>query len=437
MKAVDCQGFAGAFDLAVVNAGFDIVGKREEAGGFGVPLVEGNRHLLGDFPIQASDPRDWEPVDVPLVFGNPPCSGFSNLSVAIQQNGERVDWRGINASSNKCMWNLVDYAARCDAEMVVFESVQGAGRAGHPLMRALRDRLEEKSGHSYGLWHVFHSNASVGGAAIRKRYFFVASRVPFGINSPVIGRIGTLWDAIGDLAHQKLEQGPHPYRRKPVSDFNQDLRSLTGEVTGHVTHPSRRGERLAWLAEQADWQPGERSRDVFYRVAGFAEDDHEKADLPDCWYDRHGKLIGRSDRFEGPYAALRWDFDKPARVLPGGALEEAVHPTQARTFTHREVARIMGFPDDWSCDPAIEAGSRGTKWWGKQLPVQSAEWIAKWAKRSLEGRPGLWHGTPIGDAEYLINVTNDWKAVYDFRNRLHGVDSRSKKLREEMEARPA
>jgi hypothetical protein len=74
-RAIDCMGFAGGFTLGVVQAGFELVAKREMRGGFGVPNCEANRHLLGtNWQAQACDPADWEVMPAELVFGNPPCS---------------------------------------------------------------------------------------------------------------------------------------------------------------------------------------------------------------------------------------------------------------------------------------------------------------------------------------------------------------------------
>lgn len=75
-RAVDCQSFAGGFTLGVVQAGFELAGKREDVGGFGVQNCLANRHILGyNWQAQVSEPKDWEVVnDAQLVFGNPPCS---------------------------------------------------------------------------------------------------------------------------------------------------------------------------------------------------------------------------------------------------------------------------------------------------------------------------------------------------------------------------
>lgn len=70
-----CQGFAGAFDLGMVQAGFQLVHKVEQRGGFGITNCDANRHLLGyDWGIQAGDHEAWEVVPSDVVVGNPPCS---------------------------------------------------------------------------------------------------------------------------------------------------------------------------------------------------------------------------------------------------------------------------------------------------------------------------------------------------------------------------
>ena len=54
---IDALGFAGGFTLGMVQAGFELVGKREMKGGFGVPNCEANRHLLGNgWRSEAIDP---------------------------------------------------------------------------------------------------------------------------------------------------------------------------------------------------------------------------------------------------------------------------------------------------------------------------------------------------------------------------------------------
>ena len=116
VQFLDVQGFAGGFTCGAVQAGLELVGKRELPGGFGAPSCEANRHILGTkWRTQVGPWDEWTPMKVPAVLGNPPCSGFSLMS--------RKEWRGADSPANACMHALIEYAGLCDPEIVAFESV--------------------------------------------------------------------------------------------------------------------------------------------------------------------------------------------------------------------------------------------------------------------------------------------------------------------------
>jgi len=369
--ALDCQTFGGAFALGVSRAGFRIVGKREGAAGFGVPMYRDNLPLIGTDPdgIQTDDPDDWQPVDVDLVFGNPACSGFSSASTCVVTDREN-GYRGIDSPANQGMWDFIDLAGSCNARIVIFESVTGAFGQGLELMRTLRTRLEAESGAEYALHHVLHNNAALGGYAQRQRYFFVASQVPFGVDRPVLDRVKTLRDAIEDL-----EAAPF------------DL------LTGHVTLDVPRARRLAELASKVEWHADEPAGIAFHRA-------REAGIELTTWNKEKPGVDSRTSL----YAARRWNYDKPARVIRQYACSENMHPSQPRCFTYREAARIMGLPDSWSLNAAVEHRANGQAWFGKGIPVGSGQWIAEWAKASLAGEPGPITGTPSGERETIIDA---------------------------------
>lgn len=397
MRAMDCQSFAGGFALGMVQAGFTLAGKRELPGGFGVPNMEANRHLLGrDWVTQVGPGHSWEAERVPVVFGNPPCSGFSLMS--------NKKFRGIDSPVNSCMWALIEFASRCDPEVVVFESVQQAYTQGKNLMTALRDRLEENTGHRYTLFHVLHNNLAVGGAALRKRYFFLAARVPFGVEHHELTRVPLLQDVIGDLSGLPMRWEPQPYHQ--ASNWwldEQGMRNPDGTVCGHAAKESPSIERCRALIEGVPWHEGE----VISVVAKRYYDTH--GTLPPQWAFMQEKLL-QTDWRMGYYQIFRARSQRVARVVTGGALDLTIHPTEPRTLTHREVARIQGFPDTWNIHEL--RGARGLHMtWGKGIPVQCGRWIGSWIRSSVNGEPGSYTGVPDGDREFKIDFTNDHRPV--------------------------
>lgn len=412
MRAIDCQAFAGGFTLGVVQAGWELVGKREAAAGFGMRQCEVNRRLLGDnWEGQASAPADWEPVAAELFFTNPPCSGFSVLS--------NQKFRGVDSSINQCMWDAVELAIKVQPEIFVLESVAVAFKQGLPLMRRLRERLEEGTGHRYHLTHVLQDNYSLGGCSKRRRYFMVCSRDPFGVEVPTLNRLPTVGDAIGDLSLLDEKWEPQPYRDAPTW-WSRQLRSPHGVVDGHYSPVTAATQRLLDLMDpEIGWAEGEDEDDVARRW-------HEqRGTLPESWLKprqdgqtRYEWAVKNDFNF-GMFQRGRWRWNDPARVVTGAGPHIALHPRAPRFFTHREIARIMGFPDDWVTLPLadfkpLEAG------WGKGVSVHAGRWIAHWARESLLGNPGQYDQVPlsavqrgVADArdEAVIDVSKHWKTV--------------------------
>lgn len=353
--AIDCQSFAGGFSLGVVQAGFKLIAKREHPGGFGVPAMESNRELLGqDWKTQISDPADWEPLKADLVFGNPPCSGFSNLSSDRDQ-----EWRD---AKNACITDLVNYAAQCDPQIVIFESVQGAYTRGLEFVRERFADLKAATGGNWTLYHVLHNSGELGGAQKRRRYFWVASRIPFGVSLPGDKRV-TVIERIGDLMDKPL-----------------------GSVNGHSTIPSNRARMIANLAAEAEWNEGEVSGQAHLR-------------RPDI------QISSPDKRLRGEFPTWRLYSDRQSKVMNGNAAERILHPQLPRTLSIRELARLMGFPDEWNLEEYTKVQAR-MKWLGKGVCVEAGRWIAEAAHAALAGQPFGYSGIAIGPNEYLIDAEN-------------------------------
>lgn len=399
-RAVDCMGFAGGFTLGVVQAGLELVGKRELPGGFGVANCEANRHLLGGgWQSEVGDPAGWSvpPGGAHVVFGNPPCSGFSVMS--------SKKFRGADSKINHCMWSFADYVSRARPLVAVFESVQQAFTKddGHDLMRRLRTHVEEKTGDRWDLYHVRHNAFSVGGCAQRRRYFWLISRVPFGVEVPRPRSLPVLDQVIGDLEPLARTWQPQPYRCPPLHPWTEQLRSPSGAVDGHVHLRNPLADRIGDLLRGVGWLPGESIGQVcrrHYEVHGR---------LPESFQHQEQKILAQ-DFSMGFTTPTRWRGDAAARVITGGSLQMVIHPHIDRLITHREAARVLGFPDDWRILPIRGVGGLNLTW-GKGISVHCGRWIARWVRSALDGCPGSYTGKLIGDRERDIDVTHAWKSA--------------------------
>lgn len=397
----DVIGFGGAFALGMTQAGFTMRAKREVLN-FGVKNAEGNRHLLGwewDAQVKPmSRNPDWDIVKTDVVTGNPPCSGFSTMTSA--------QYRGMDAAINDCMWAFTSYVGKSAPYIAAFESVQQAYSQGRDLMTTLRDRVERDTGLEYHLYHVLHNAISLGGPAVRPRYFWLISRVPFGMEFPEPELVPTFRETVGDLRglSETWEKQPYAY---PETWWSHRRRSPDGSVDGHMTRRLMEWKRMTALfdALDGDWPPGMKCEDAVRKIY----ERHGK--LPDIWETQTERLLKRNFVM-GPNQPVRWKSEKACRVITGAALNVAIHPTENRLITHREAARIQGFPDDWHLWPVREYKKLHATH-GKGVPVDSGRWLGYWMKRALDGNPGSMIGTPDGDRESVFRLDKGYKKALE------------------------
>jgi site-specific DNA-cytosine methylase len=392
LKAIDVMGFAGSFAAGVDQAGFDIIGKREPTkfGGFGMQSVVYNMPWLRG-EDQLAMPDDWDPPSekVQLVYGCPPCSGFSQLSHANTIiHGNVV---GPEAEINECMGWFCDYVARVKPEVAIMESVGVAFKSGRAFMENLYHETVRKSGVDYYLTHVNMNASLVGGDVVRPRYFMVMHRDPFGVGLDFVSP-------------------------RPMSEVLADLpaeRDWADDDWGHQTHVSSGTDRwektLAWLKENnREWRQGTR-----------LPDNNEGLEPPEFWRRADGRVTERSLRVMGdvavyshwystdPFSTLRWRWDRPYGVVVAAVLDRAIHPIYDRNLTFREAARFMSLPDTWSLRSLVERQAGGEL--GKAVPAASGKWIAHWAKQSILGVPGEFAGVQDTSDDHIrvIQVQNE------------------------------
>lgn len=387
--AVDVMGFAGSMAAGVDQAGWDIIAKKEPSAfkGFGVESFTYNMPWV---EAQVSDWGTWDlPAEQPqMIFGCPPCSGFSQLSHANTIiHGATY---GAAAPINECMVHFIEYAARVKPRIMVMESVGAAFRGdGRAWMEGLFDKLLAESGLPYQLYHVNHDSMMIGGDVRRPRYFFVASLDPFGVGLEYVTP-RTVDELIGDL----------PYEEEGDTDW------------GHVHRSKgRRSEMvMKWLREQGrEWRAGTRlpenveglePPDFMMKPEGSKRSTRLDESQPNTY----------SDWFStDPFSAARWRGDKPFGVVVGASLDRAIHPHYDRTFSYREIARFMSLPDNWSLRVIVEGQKNGEM--GKAVTSAAGKWIGHWARMAVEGTPGEYAGRETDRADIRVITVNTPKAV--------------------------
>jgi DNA (cytosine-5)-methyltransferase 1 len=246
-----------------------------------------------------------------IVFGGPPCQGFSTSN------------QRTRGPSNPANWLFTQYlriVKHLSPDWVIFENVTGLSITdnGHFLDAVMQGF--KKLGYTA---ESFVLNAHEFGVPQRRsRLFIVASFhhekfiVPNGSHAQV-----TVRDAINDLPI--LRNGSlvdvRPYRCEPHSDYARTMRGAVSSCGNHLVTKNAPYvvERFKQVPAGGNWSniPGE-------QMANYADP---------------------SRCHTGIYRRL--DPRNPSVVIGNFRKNMLIHPTQHRGLSVREAARLQSFPD--------------------------------------------------------------------------------------------
>jgi hypothetical protein len=260
------------------------------------------------------------------------------------------NWRGVTADVVTSVARtedeaavLLTYAARLRPAVVVLDSVPDVF-AGHAMARTLN------KGAGLGTYRstaVTYNDLSLGGALDRRRQFTVLHQVPFGVDRVALDWLAVGDDAVRDLLELEPTWKPQPLYRAPTW-YSRALRAPDHTVDGFMPPVPEYRAPSEWAWARPGVMPVPSVRGLF-------------------------RIRGRDD-----------------------------HP-----ITHREIARLMGFPDVYRLGTATR-GLRDTHlgaYWEVTTSMHPARWVMRWVHRSLDGHAGPLRGD--------VDVSEDWRPLAD------------------------
>jgi DNA (cytosine-5)-methyltransferase 1 len=315
LKLIDLFAGAGGMTLGFVDRRF--------CGGFeSVWAIDLDRAAVETFKANFGEHADcadieaWlaEERDVPaadVVIGGPPCQGFSLLNK--RRNGDK----------RRALWQpFMDVVERSGARAFVIENV--AQLYNSPEHRGIEERAADLG------------FAMVGGVLLAADYGAPQTRK----RTVLIG-----WKK-GDAATPEFP--PLPTHSAPGEQSNLPRWRTVRDAIEDLPPPS--GTELRDVRPPLDLHFGRKPTDVSLKryklvpLGGNRFDLQEAAPelTPQCWIK---KTSGGTDLFgrlwwDRPSVTIRTEFFKPEKG-------RYLHPEQHRPITHREAARLMGFPDDF------------------------------------------------------------------------------------------
>ncbi|GGX10751.1 cytosine-specific methyltransferase [Undibacterium macrobrachii] len=249
-----------------------------------------------------------------IVFGGPPCQGFSTSN---QTN------RGVGNENNWLFKEYLRIVRIIQPDWIVFENVRGLVETaeGYFLEAVLKGFQEIGFTTSYFILN----SADYGVPQKRNRLFIVGSRNGFLIDepTPVISRHVTVRDAIADLPD--LENGnsecEKKYGRAADSKFAKSMRKRLTKCRNHLVTRNAPNiiERYRHIPPGGNWEDIPRSLMKNY------------TDVSRCHTGIYRRLLA----------------DEPSIVIGNFRKNMLIHPWADRGLSVREAARLQSFPDSF------------------------------------------------------------------------------------------
>lgn len=313
---VDIFSGAGGLSLGAEMAGIQVrfAVERDKNAAETYRYNHANTVMLCD-DIHNINPLEFlrEDKDIFIVFGGPPCQGFS-LS--------NTKTRNLANPNNSLFEEFVRFVHTLNPKWFVFENVEGivSFEKGKTLKEIIR--CFEKLG--YTVKHKVMVASDYGVPQHRNRFIMVGNRL--GIDFEFPGKfqyIVTVEEAIGDLPDLKNGQMsdslPYKCSKNHASPYAQMMRE--GVKKARQNYVSRNAEyvieRYSYIKQGENWRA-----------------------IPDSLMQNYAN---KNNCHSGIYKRLRADL--PSVVISNYRKNMLIHPYQDRGLSVREAARLQSFPD--------------------------------------------------------------------------------------------
>lgn len=333
-KFIDLFSGAGGLLRGFMNAGFSPEFSIE----VWEPAIKTHQHNYPDVAVWSKDIRKVENQElnqyigkVDVIVGGPPCQGFSTI-------GKRL----VKDPRNELVFEFIRFVDVIRPKVFLMENVRGLLSANKG---AIKDAIiEEFSEKGYNVKSTVICAADYGVPQMRHRVFFLGIRNDYQL------------DPTFPLATHSAEN------YATVGDCIMDLVGQENIFPNHV--------------------PMNHNEIVKKRISCIKEGEG----IPDEGLPKDVAFGSRSDyksnnikNFSHVYRRL--SRNKPATTMVPGHNAFPLHPTENRSLTVREAARIQTFPDD-----IIFMGSRQEQCIqvGNAVPVKLAEEFAKHIRNILD-----------------------------------------------------
>jgi DNA (cytosine-5)-methyltransferase 1 len=310
---IDIFSGAGGLSLGAISAGIRIPVAIEKDSSSARTFKRNHPETeVIESDIRDIDPNNFNIKNPFIIFGGPPCQGFSTSN---------RQTRSLDNKNNTLFEEFVRFVRELTPEWFLFENVEGivSFNKGKTVVE-IRECFEELG---YRVVSKVLTASDYGVPQNRNRFIMVGNKAGIEFKFPDKSEQKiSVYDAICDL---------------PVLDNGQ-----MDECLPYNGNPSKYGKRLRNGSKMALQNFVSRNQDYVVERYKYIKPGQNWRAIPVELMQNY-KL--RENCHSGIYKRL--DPEKPSVVISNYRKNMLIHPTQNRGLSVREAARIQSFPDDF------------------------------------------------------------------------------------------
>ncbi|WP_438482524.1 DNA cytosine methyltransferase [Oleiharenicola lentus] len=316
---IDLFAGAGGLSLGAQLAGVDVTHAIENHPAAAETYrINHPQTRLIDKDIRLVAPVNKKTGSLSILFGGPPCQGFSTSNQRTRSTSNPRNW---------LFGEFFRFARFGKPDWIVLENVKGLRETAQGQFEDMILDEFHNLGYSSAVWSL--CAADYGVPQKRHRLFFIGRRrgnLPSlpkrGVTHPV-----TVRQAIADLPRLAVgaDVDELRYRISASHAYAKKMRGTRASCTGHLvtTNNDLVLERYRHIPPGGNW-----------------------TDIPKRLMKNYTNLVDDRSRHTGIYRRLKWD--EPSVVIGNYRKNMLIHPEQDRGLSVREAARLQSFPDRYA-----------------------------------------------------------------------------------------
>ncbi len=353
-RLVDLFCGAGGLSLGFIREGCRVVFANDiddlciETYKYNHPEISEDDVICGDIRKIVDRIEDYIDEDIDIVIGGPPCQGFSSAN---------KHHRVINDPRNELYKYYIKAIEKLAPKIVAMENVRGMLKVADQVVEDYESICAEKGGqeYHYKISYRLLNSADFSVAQSRERLIYIA------IRDDIVERTGTNPDNVFQAIETNGKnatvfnlsaalEGVRPLEPPEVMGVGEvdteeagrkiDVNPFDGRENAYLRLINDdRAVPLVFNHKARYCSPI--NHEIYRRLnPGDDATDPKIADIM--------PYVHRNDKFKDKYFKLH--ADRPCRTITAHLRSDChshIHPTEARTLTPREAARVQSFPDDY------------------------------------------------------------------------------------------